>query len=58
MGIESRDYFRESSRYTTSGWSAGDVSSVVKKLIIANIVVLLLQYFVTRAPGVSIVELD
>lgn len=50
MGIENRDYFRETSRYSDGGWSIDPLPSVVKKLIIANIVVYLLQIFVSRPP--------
>ena len=48
MGLESRHYFRDG-RYTDSfaGWGV-DFTPVVKKLIIANVVVFLLQIFFTR----------
>ncbi len=50
VGIEGRDYFRQSSRYTdrlTSwGWEA--MPPVCKWIIILNVVVYLLQIFVTR----------
>ena len=51
MGLESRHYFRDG-RYSDSfsGWGL-DFTPVVKKLIIANVVVFLLQIFFTR-PGV------
>ena len=48
MGLESRHYFRDG-RYSDSfsGWGL-DFTPVVKKLIIANVVVFLLQIFFTR----------
>src|SRR3954453_7782094 len=50
MGFESRDYFRDGS-YTDrlTSWAA-EMTPVVKYLIIVNVVVWLLQIFVTRAP--------
>ncbi len=50
MGIESRDYYREGSRYTEGlgGWGLGAVSPVCKWLILINVAVFLLQIFVTR----------
>jgi membrane associated rhomboid family serine protease len=55
MGIESRDYFRETSRYSGggSGGVFGDITPVVKFLLIANIAVFLLQMFTTRPADVS-----
>src|SRR2546425_1313161 len=52
MGIEGRDYFRDSSPYTDrlTGWGWVAVPPVCKWLIIINIVVFLLQIFVTRQP--------
>ena len=49
MGLESRHYFRDGS-YTNSfsGWGL-DFTPIVKKLIIANVIVFLLQIFFTRA---------
>jgi membrane associated rhomboid family serine protease len=48
MGLESRDYFRDGS-YTDSltGWGL-HFTPVVKYLILANVVVFLLQIFITR----------
>jgi membrane associated rhomboid family serine protease len=49
MGLENRDYFRDGS-YTATlvAWGV-DFTPVVKYLIIANVVVFLLQIFITRA---------
>lgn len=49
MGFESRDYYRDSD-YTgrASGWNLEYMPPVIKYLIAANIVVFLLQIFVTR----------
>ncbi len=50
MGIESRDYYRESSRYSDarSGWSGGGLPPIIKFIIITNIVVFVAQIFITR----------
>jgi membrane associated rhomboid family serine protease len=52
MGIESRDYFRDSDSYTDriAGWSLDVLPPVCKWLLILNVVVFLLQIFVTRPP--------
>ena len=49
MGLENREYFRDGS-YTASvtGWGV-EFTPVVKYLIIANVVVFLLQIFVTKS---------
>ena len=49
MGLENRDYFRDGS-YTATlvAWGV-DFTPVVKYLIIANVIVFLLQIFITRA---------
>ena len=53
MGIEGRDYFRDG-RYSASlgGWGFGSsrLPPMVKFLLLANIVVFLLQIFITRDP--------
>jgi membrane associated rhomboid family serine protease len=48
MGLENRDYYRDGS-YTSSlvGWGI-DFTPMVKYLIIANVIVFLLQIFITR----------
>jgi membrane associated rhomboid family serine protease len=63
MGLENRDYIRDGS-YTASlaDWGV-DFTPVVKYLIIVNVVVFLLQIFVTRAvpfnlPGLDGIERD
>jgi membrane associated rhomboid family serine protease len=58
MGLESRHYFRDG-RYSDSfsGWGL-DFTPVVKKLIIANVVVFLLQIFFTRPATPTIPFLD
>lgn len=49
MGFENRDYTREGDYTgTLAGWGLDYVSPVVKWLIIANVVVWLLQIFLTR----------
>src|SRR5687768_6225204 len=52
MGIENRDYYRESNPYTDrlSGWGIVSIPPVCKWIIIANIAVFVLQIFVTREP--------
>ena len=49
MGIESRDYYRDSS-YTDriAGWSLDFLPPVCKWLLILNVAVFLLQIFVSR----------
>src|SRR5947207_2652552 len=49
MGLENRDYFRDGS-YSESlaDWGV-DFTPVVKYLIIVNVVIFLLQIFITRA---------
>ena len=50
MGFENRDYTREGDYTgTLAGWGLDYVSPVVKWLIAANVVVFLLQIFLTRA---------
>jgi membrane associated rhomboid family serine protease len=51
MGIEGRDYYRDSSRYTETltGWGWDAIPPVCKWLLIINVVVFLLQIFVTRS---------
>lgn len=52
MGIESRDYFRDSSGYSDGGgWGFGSVTPVCKYLLIANIVVFVGQIFLARQYG-------
>jgi membrane associated rhomboid family serine protease len=49
MGIENRDYFRDSSGYSDGGgWGFGSVTPVCKYLLIANIVVFVGQIFLAR----------
>jgi membrane associated rhomboid family serine protease len=49
MGIENRDYTREGDYTgTLAGWGLDDISPVVKWLIAANVIVFLLQIFLTR----------
>jgi rhomboid family protein len=50
MGIEGRDYYRESSNYTDrlTGWGWRGISPACKWIIAINIIVFLLQIFVTR----------
>src|SRR5438067_8421083 len=52
MGIEGRDYYREGSRYTErlGGWGWDAIPPACKWLIAINVVVFLLQIFVTRPP--------
>lgn len=52
MGLYSRDYYRD---VTPSPWSL-EGAPVVKYLLIANVVVFLLQIFVTKPPRVSEAE--
>jgi membrane associated rhomboid family serine protease len=63
MGFESRDYSRDG-RYTASlsAWGM-DLTPVVKYLIIANVVVFVLQIFLTRSgpaqfPDVDVTQVD
>jgi len=58
MGLENRDYFRDGS-YTSSlvAWGV-DFTPVVKYLIIANVVVFVLQIFITRTVPVNVPDLD
>jgi membrane associated rhomboid family serine protease len=51
VGLESRDYVRDGS-YTSrlAGWGMEPFTPVVKYLIILNVIVFLLQIFVTRTP--------
>jgi membrane associated rhomboid family serine protease len=57
MGFTNRDYYRDS-RFGR-GWSSGDMTPVVKYLIIANVVVFLLQIFVvSNAPPPAEDNLD
>ena len=48
MGLENRDYYREHGG--GSGWGMESIPPVCKYLIIANVVVFLLQIFITREP--------
>ncbi len=50
MGLESRDYYRDGS-YTKSlaGWGLEPLTPVVKYLIVTNVIVFLLQIFITRS---------
>jgi len=49
MGIENRDYFRDSSGYSDGGgWGFGSVTPVCKYLLIANIAVFVGQIFLAR----------
>jgi membrane associated rhomboid family serine protease len=58
MGFESRDYARDGS-YTASLSSWGmDLTPVVKYLVIANVVVFLLQIFLTRPAAPRLPDLD
>lgn len=58
MGVENRDYYREGGGYTdrVSGWGMPTLPPVVKWIIIANVVVFLLQIFITREPYDSEVQ--
>jgi membrane associated rhomboid family serine protease len=58
MGLENRDYFRDG-RYTSSlaDWGV-DLTPVVKYLIIANVIVFLLQIFITRPGPVPFPDFD
>jgi membrane associated rhomboid family serine protease len=58
MGLENRDYIRDGS-YTASlaDWGV-DFTPVVKYLIIVNVVVFLLQIFITRAVPLNLPGLD
>jgi membrane associated rhomboid family serine protease len=58
MGFESRDYSRDG-RYTASlsGWGM-ELTPVVKCLVIANIVVFLLQLFLTRPAAPRLPDFD
>jgi membrane associated rhomboid family serine protease len=49
MGLENRDYFRDGSYTATLAAWGVDFTPVVKYLIIANVVVFVLQIFITRA---------
>jgi membrane associated rhomboid family serine protease len=50
MGIQGRDYYRESSKYTDrlTGWGWIAIPPVCKWIIIINVVTFLLQIFITR----------
>lgn len=49
MGLENRDYYRDGSYTDTlTGWGV-DFTPVVKYLIVANVLVFLLQIFITRS---------
>src|SRR5262249_19164818 len=49
VGLESRDYVRDGSYTSTlAGWGMEPFTPVVKYLIIVNVIVFLLQIFVTR----------
>src|SRR5262245_23447067 len=50
MGIEGRDYYRQSSNYTErlTGWGWRGISPACKWIIAINVIVFLLQIFVTR----------
>lgn len=58
MGIENRDYYRDSNSYTDrlSGWYFPRVPPICKWLITANVVVFLLQIFITRPPSQAEVD--
>jgi membrane associated rhomboid family serine protease len=58
MGFESRDYSRDG-RYTSSlsGWGM-DLTPIVKYIIIANVVVFLLQLFLTRRPDPRLPDIE
>lgn len=55
MGIEGRDYYRQSSGYTDrlTGWGWRGIPPVCKWVILANIIVFLLQIFITRPARIS-----
>lgn len=53
MGIEHRDYFRNSSRHTHRPSGFGDMPVVCKRLLIGTIVVFLAQIFFTRPADVG-----
>jgi membrane associated rhomboid family serine protease len=55
MGIEGREYYRESSRYSDrlTGWGWQSIPPVCKWIILANIIVFLLQIFVSRPAQLS-----
>ena len=51
MGIENRDYYRESYRRSGyGGWSSSSLTPVCKNLIIATVVVYILQILIVRTP--------
>ena len=58
MGFESRDYSRDG-RYTASlsGWGM-ELTPVVKYLIIVNVIVFVLQLFLTRPAVPRAADLD
>ncbi len=60
MGIENRDYYRETNDYSGQWGSWGGTSSwptVVKYLIIANVIVYLANIFLTRPATIDDVPL-
>lgn len=48
MGLENRDYYRNSQRDTGAPSGFAEIPTVCKRLLIANVVVFLLQIFFTR----------
>lgn len=58
MGIENRDYYRDSNSYTDrlSGWYFPGIPPVCKWIITVNVVVFLLQIFITRPPSEAEVD--
>ena len=50
MGIENREYYRESYRGSGGGWSSSSLTPVCKNLLIANVVVYILQLLIVRTP--------
>src|SRR5438270_8148514 len=54
MGIWNRDYYRDSSgHFGAGGWGLGELTPVVKYLIVANVAVFLLQIFIVREVRLS-----
>jgi membrane associated rhomboid family serine protease len=58
MGIESRDYYRQSNAYDGSwgDWGLYHLTPVVKYLIIINVAIFVLELFITRPVPVSPLE--
>lgn len=53
MGIEHRDYYRNSSRHTHRPSGFSEMPVVCKRLLIGTVAIFLLQIFITRPAGVS-----